>query len=264
MYKKLCSFFALVLVCLCFVGCGELSFEDTPYGTSDKTAAEIVSFYSEAQVGNLQLQAKYEGTVTEVYGTTTKVNKMKYILGKYGNFNYCSIENTESINGIVTKTTTDIYYKDYRYTTIEDVAAETTTKTKKFMSTNNTNRDTVYELFPVLYVDSIENTGYKMYDNEKYYKLTLTKKSVNDEFTDPVITVPTGYYINSFGYEFGVNKAGYLAYIVNEYSLIDENYLENPNPVLTHTSIIKLVPPYGSTMYMPEPPSESDTSYEEI
>lgn len=264
MYKKLCSFFALVLVCLCFVGCGELSFEETPYVASDKTTAEIVTFYNSSKAGNHGIKGKYEGTITEVYGTTTKVNKMKYILGEYGNSTYCSIENTESINGVVTKTTTDIYYNDYVFTTVVDAATETTTKTKRHTLTNNTKRDTVNTIFPSLYEDSIETTGHKVYNGEKYYKLSLTKKSVNDEFTNPVIDIPEGYYINSFGYEFGVNSSGYIAYFVNEYTLIDENYLENQTPVLTHTSVLKLVPPYGSSMYMPEPPSESDTSYEEI
>lgn len=263
MYKKICSLLALILVSLCFVGCGELSFDETPYGDSPKTNAEIVTFYTQAKAACFQLQARYEGTVVQDYGTTHQVNKKKYTVGKYGNYDYCSIEDEESINGVVTKVTTQVWYKDYLYTTVEDKATETTEKTKQYTSTTNIRRNVINELFNDLYEDSIETTGYKQYDKTNYYKLTLTKKSVNDEFSYPLIDIPEGYYINSFGYEFGVNSNGYICYIVNTFSLIDESYMTTPSVVQTYTSSFKLMSPYGSSMYMPEPPNEADTSYVE-
>ncbi len=272
MYKKICTFLLLLFVSFTFVGCGELSFEDTPYTESDKTNAEIISFYDEAHVGNLELNAKYEGTITQKYGTTTKVNKVTYIIGTYGSgskSNYCNVENQEIINDVVIKTVTDIYYKDWRYTTTHDTATDTTTKVKTPFFTENINRDLILTIFPRLYEESIELSGHKQYNNEHYYRISLTKQSVNDEFTNPVIIRPEDTYIYNFAYEFGVNSGGYLAYIVNDYTLIDANSYNADDktytPILTYSSIFKLVPPYGSTMFMPEPPNEAQAGeYEEI
>jgi hypothetical protein len=267
MLKKICTFILLFVACFGFVGCGELSFEETPYGESPKTVGEIVSLYGEAQAGNIQLKAIYEGSITKNYGTTKKVNKLKYTIGKYGNNNYCIVEDTLSVNDVDLEIVKSVYYNNTKYTTRINIAGSQTTKTRQYFLTENINRDLIYSLFPVMYEDSIELTGHKQYNEENYYKLVLKKDCVNDEFVNPVIVKPTEVsgeaYFYNYAYEFGINKDGYLSYFVNEYSLIDSTFLTTNEPILTCISTFKITRPYGSNMFIDEPPP-ADSEFEPI
>ena len=109
-------------------------------------------------------------------------------------------------------------------------------------------------IFPTLYEESIEETGHKEYNEEHYYKITLTKDSVNDEFTPPYLEIPEETFITYYAYEYGVNKGGYLSYLVREYNLEDSSR----QTVATYKSTIKLIPPYGSDLYIGDAPDFSE------
>ena len=252
--KKIAMLMIVALVSFAAFGCGELSFEDTPYSESDKTAAEIITFYNSAYAGNLQLKAKYEGTSTQISGNTTTKTDYTYIIGKIGNDNYCRVDQNISVNGIPYQTISTIYYKDTKATATSSTVTGLTTKVKEFFRTENINRDLLLTIFPILYEGSIEQTGHKVYAEEHYYKMILTKDSVNDEFTNPIITRPEDTYITYYSQAFGVNKGGYISYFVLEYNLEDSSR----NTVATYTSTIKLIPPYGADMYIGEAPNFSD------
>lgn len=254
MLKKLLALVLIVLVSFASFGCGELSFEDTPYTKSDKSVAEIITFYNASYAGNLQLKAKYEGSSTLKSGSTTTKTEYKYIVGKIGNDNYCKIEEDITVNGIPSQTIVTIYYQDTKAVATTSTATGATTKIKEYYRTDNINRDLLLTIFPTLYAESIEKTGHKEYEEKHYYKLTLTKDSVNDEFTNPIITRPEDTFITLYSYEFGVNKGGYLSYFVLDYELEDSTR----KVVSTYTSTIKLVPPYGADMYIGEAPDFSD------
>ena len=252
--KRITALMLMVLVSFAAFGCGELSFEDTPYGESDKTAGEIITFYNSAYAGNLQLKAKYEGSSTHVSGNTTTKTDYTYIIGKIGNDNYCKVDQNISVNGIPYQSISTIYYKDTKATATTSTVTGTTTKIKEYFRTDNINRDLLLTIFPTLYEESIELTGHKVYEEEHYYKVTLTKDSVNDEFSNPVLTIPENTYITYYSYAFGVNKGGYISYFVLEYDLEDSSR----TTVATFTSTIKLIPPYGADMYIGEAPNFGD------
>ena len=257
-FIKIFSFVLLLLVMTFNTCCGELTFEETPYGASDKSAEGIVAYYDEAYAGNKDLSAKYEGESIHTQGDVVTKTKLKYLVGKLGNENYASIEKKISVNGIPTENILVVYYQDYKYTTHEVMATGTTTKTKEFMRTTNIQRDTLLEIFPTLYADSIETKGYKLYNDERYYRLVLSKNIVNDEFTEPIIIKPEGTFVTHFSYAFGVNKKGYLAYMVHEYTLIDSSNLETNKNLATFISTIKLIPPYGPSSMTVIPPDPAE------
>ncbi len=252
--KKLAALSIVMFISFAAAACGEKSFEDTPYGESDKTTAEIITFYNSSYAGNLQLKAKYEGSSTHVSGATTTKTDYTYIIGKIGNDNYCKVDQNITVNGMPYQTISTIYYKDTKATATTSTVTGTSTKIKEYFRTDNINRDLLLTIFPALYEESIEQTGHKEYDEEHYYKMTLTKDSVNDEFTNPIITRPENTFITYYAYEFGVNKGGYISYFVLEYNLEDSTR----TTVATFTSTIKLIPPYGADMYIGETPDFSE------
>ena len=254
---------AVVMAVIAFVpfGCGELTFEQTPYTKSDKNEAKIVEFFEEAFAGNLQLRAKYQGSSTLVSGAKTTKTEFTYIIGKIGNDNYCKVEEKVFVNGQESHTTITIYYQNTKAVEHSSYILGTNSKTKEYFFTDNINRDLLRgNIFTTLYAESFETTGHKMYDGQHYYKVTLTKDSVNDERLLPgkFITRPEDTFITLYSYEFGVNKGGYLSYFVNNYELQNSTR----QVVSTFTSTIKLVPPYGSDMYIGEAPNFSD--YEDL
>ena len=257
-FIKIFSFVLLLLVATFNTGCGELTFEETPYGPSKKNAEAIVTYYNEAYAGTLDLSAKYEGESVHTQGDVVTKTKLKYIVGKLGNENYASIEEKVTVNGIPTGTTTTVYYQDTKFVINEVFATGTTTKTSAFYRTTNVQRETLVKIFPILYAESIETTGHKEYNEEQYYRIVLYKNIVNDEFSDPIIIKPEGTFVSHYSYAFGVNKKGYLSYIVHEYTLIDSSNLETAKDLATFTSTIKLVPPYGPSSMTVIPPNPSD------
>lgn len=260
MYKKILAAVVMALVAFVSFGCGELSFEETPYGKSDKEAVGIVEFYNEAFAGNLQLRAKYEGSSTHVSGSKTTRTDFKYIIGKIGNDNFCKVEEKVFINGQESSTTTTYYYQNTKAVETSSYVLGTSSKTKQYYFTDNINRDVLKTIFPTMYADSFETTGHKVYEEQHYYKVSLTKDSVNDEFSNPGSSIikPEDTYITLYSYQFGVNKSGYLSYFVLDYELQNSSR----EVVATYTSTIKLIPPYGSDMYIGEAPDFS--TYEDL
>ncbi len=264
MFKKIFACLLITLVSVfSFTGCGELSFKQTPYGKSDKKDSEIVVFYNAAHAGNKQLKAKYVVNSTLVTGNTTIKTKYQYILGNIGDKAYCKIVEDVYENDVYKSMIETIYYQTTTDTgtpkngikgvTSIDIATGTTIKTKCAVETTNIIRDTVNFLFPTLYAESFEKTGHKEYNKQHYYKIILTKESVNEDYIEPEIAVPENTYCTLYSYAFGVNRKGYISYFTLDYELQDNSR----EVVSTYTSLIELKE-YGDEMYIGEPPVFDD------
>ncbi len=288
--KKLKLFSVLifaVVIAPFFFGCGEATFDTTPWETSENTVEEIVEKFDDAKNFLLEVGLPVKFTTETTYTFSKKLDDSgedKVVKDTTTTLLYYE-SNTPTVAEVV-KTrfednekkneTSTIYYNNegMSYTTIttfEDNKSE-----KKYSATSILKNDerTFKEILSKVIFRADDNAltsiKQKTYKEVDYYQFLSSSSSIdgglallNDKFNEnkDLYSEPNFYevmdkrhdYVTNFSSEFGIDKIGYLKYFTFNYSVENSNDVRpgERKTYLVVSSVTKL-DEYGQTLEKPQ------------
>lgn len=284
--------FRMFIIAMCFItfglglfGCGEKTFDDVPWGSTELTSSEIITSLADARnnMENAMLQAKYKATTTYKFFDTGEFTNMQVreesvFLFQYGKDTNSMIETSKYIDNILQEKTTDIYVANgatslvYRTrVTYVDGVEQSPTKTK-FSASPSISPQKIYTKFISIQKDSLSGVLYKKYEDVDYYKLSANSsecnalmanfKEVSDLQSNPkmfALSDKSTDLLMGYSVEYGISNKNYITHFALNYHL-ENNQKASQNSFETFLSFSTTVDleQYGVGVEFPQKPNDRD------
>lgn len=284
--------FRMFIIATCFVsfglglfGCGEKTFDDVPWGSTELTSSEIITSLADARTNNMEkarLQAKYKATTTYNFFDTGEFTNMQVreesvFLFQFGTKDTNSmIETTKYIDNVLQEKVTDIYVANGTISTVyrtlvtySDGTEQSQTRTKFNAPPSPQN---IYTKFISIQQDSLSGVLYKNYDEVDYYRLTANSsecnalmanfKEVSDLQSNPrmfALSDKSTDLLMGYSVEYGISNKNYITHFALNYHL-ENNQKASQNSFETFLSYSTTVDleQYGVGVEFPQKPNDRD------
>ena len=283
----------MLIVAMCVVtfglslaGCGEKSFDDVPWGSSELASSQVLTSLADARknMEDAKLQAKYKATTTYKFFDTGEFTNMQVreesvFLFQYGTKDSnAMIETSKYIDNVLKEKTTDIYVVNgatsivYRTrVTYIDGVEQSPTKTK-FNASPSIYPQNIYTKFIFIQQNSLSGVLYKNYDEVDYYRLSANSTECNTLMTEfkeasDLQSNPRMFALNNkstdllMGYnvEYGISSKNYITHFALSYHL-ENNQKASQNSFETFLNFSTTVDleQYGIGVEFPQRPNDRD------
>lgn len=283
--------FRMFIIAMCFVtfglslaGCGEKSFDDVPWGSTELTSSEIITSLADARTNmeDSKLQTKYKATTTYNFFdagefTNMQVREESVFLFQFGTKDTNSmIETSKYIDNVLQEKITDIYVANGAISTVyrtlvtySDGVEQSQTRTKFNAPPSPQN---IYTKFISIQQDSLSGVLYKKYEDVDYYRLTANSsecnalmanfKEVSDLQSNPkmfALSDKSTDLLMGYSVEYGISSKNYITHFALNYHL-ENNQKASQNSFETFLSFSTTVDleQYGVGVEFPPRPNDRD------
>ena len=283
-FRNLILAFCIAIFGLSFFGCGEKTFDDVPWGSSEINSSGVISSLLDAEtnMSSAKLQTKYKVITTYEFFDAGSFIKQQVREESVFSFQFSSnttnsiIETSKYIDEILQEKVTEIYVANGAvssvYTTkvtYTDGIEQTPIKTK---STSSTAPQNIYKKFILIQQDSLSGVAYKEFEDVNYYKLTANSSECNalmakfDEVSNlqenPKMSALSNRLTDllmDYNVEYGISNKNYITHFALSYRL-ENNQKASQNSFETFLKFSTKVEleQYGTDVEFPQTPIATD------
>ena len=283
--------FRMFIIAMCFVtfglslaGCGEKTFDDVPWGSTELTSSGILTSLADARTNmeDSKLQTKYKATTTYNFFdagefTNMQVREESVFSFQFGTRDTNSIiETSKYIDNVLQEKITDIYVANGAISTVyrtlvtySDGTEQSQTRTKFNASIPPQN---IYTKFISIQQDSLSGVLYKNFEEVDYYKLSANSsecntlmanfKEVRDLQSNPkmfALSDKSTDLLMGYSVEYGISNKNYITHFALNYHL-ENNQKASQNSFETFLSYSTTVDleQYGVGVEFPQKPNDRD------